>query len=57
MACTVCTKFDKTDTFITGCKNYKRDSINQHEKSESHKVNVIKFNGQKNPQILKELKL
>ena len=48
--CTVCTKFDKTGTFITGCKNYKRDSINQHEKSESHKVNVIKFNGQKNPQ-------
>ena len=50
MTCTVCTKFDKTGTFITGCKNYKRDSINQHEKSESHKVNVIKFNGQKNPQ-------
>jgi hypothetical protein len=49
MTCTVCTKFDKTGTFITGCKNYKRD-INQHEKSESHKVNVIKFNGQKNPQ-------
>jgi hypothetical protein len=34
MTCTVCTKFDKTGTFITGCKNYKRDSINQHEKSE-----------------------
>jgi hypothetical protein len=50
MTCTICTKFDKTGTFITGCKNYKRDSINQHEKSESHKVNVIKFNGQKNPQ-------
>jgi hypothetical protein len=50
MTCTVCIKFDKTGTFITGCKNYKRDSINQHEKSESHKVNVIKFNGQKNPQ-------
>ena len=40
----------ETGTFITRCKNYKRDSINQHEKSESHKVNVIKFNGQKNPQ-------
>ena len=34
MTRTVCTKFDKTGTFITGCKNYKRDSINQHEKSE-----------------------
>ena len=45
MTCTVCTKFDKTGTFITGCKNYKtkRDSINQHEKSESHKVNVIDY--------------
>jgi len=50
MTCTVCTKFDKTGTFITGCKNYKKDSINQHEKSESYKVNVIKINGQKNPQ-------
>jgi hypothetical protein len=43
MTCTVCTQFDKTGTFITGCKNYKRDSINQHEKSESHKVNVIDY--------------
>jgi hypothetical protein len=34
MTRTVCTKFDKTGTFITRCKNYKRDSINQHEKSE-----------------------
>ena len=50
MTYTVCTKFDKTGTFITRCTNYKRDSVNQHEKSESHKVNVIKFNGQKNPQ-------
>jgi hypothetical protein len=33
MTRTVCTKFDKTGTFITGCKNYKRDSINQQEKS------------------------
>ena len=43
MTCTVCTKFDKTGTFITGCKNYKRDSINQHEISESHKFNVIDY--------------
>jgi hypothetical protein len=43
MTCTVCTKFDKIGTFITGCKNYKRDSINQHEKSESHKINVIDY--------------
>jgi hypothetical protein len=34
MTCTVCTKFDKAGTFITGCRNFKRDSINQHEKSE-----------------------
>lgn len=37
-------------TFITGCKNYKRDTINQHEKPEAHQFNVIKYNGQKNPE-------
>ena len=38
--------------FITRCKHYKRDSINQHKISESYKVTVIKFNanGQKSPQ-------
>ena len=47
MVCKIYTKFDKTGTFVTGCKNFKRDSINQHEKSE---VNVIKFNSQQNPE-------
>jgi hypothetical protein len=50
MTCTICTKYEKTGTFITGCKNYKRDTINQHEKSEAHQFNVTKYNGQKNPE-------
>jgi hypothetical protein len=50
MTYTICTKYEKTGTFITGCKNYKRDTINQHEKSEAHQFNVIKYNGQKNPE-------
>ena len=50
MTCTICTKYEKTGTFITGCKNYKRDTINQHEKSEAHQFNVIKYNGQQNPE-------
>ncbi|CAC5404060.1 unnamed protein product [Mytilus coruscus] len=50
MTCNICALYDKHGTFVTGCQNYKRDSINQHEKSESHKVNVNQFNGQKNPE-------
>jgi hypothetical protein len=38
MVCKICTKFDKTGTFVTGCKNFKRDSINHHEKSECNQI-------------------
>ncbi|CAC5403614.1 unnamed protein product [Mytilus coruscus] len=55
ITCNICSNHDKHGTFITGCKNYKRNSVNQHEKSESHKVN-FKFNGKKNPENSKGAK-
>ena len=50
MTCTICTKYEKSGTFVTGRNIFKRDSIHQHEKSDSHKFNVIKHNGEKNPE-------
>jgi hypothetical protein len=44
MTCTVCTKFDKTGTFITGCKNYKReDEIRRYSRAMNQRNGIQRF--------------
>ena len=43
MYCKVCRKFDRTGIFVTGCTNYKMDTLKSHHTSESHKANLRKI--------------
>ena len=42
MFCKVCRKFEKVGTYVTGCTNFKMDSLTSHHSASYHKANVAK---------------
>ncbi|XP_053398417.1 zinc finger protein 862-like [Mercenaria mercenaria] len=42
MVCTVCVKFEESGSFVTGCTNFKIQTIKKHAMSESHCQNTRK---------------
>ena len=42
MYCRVCKKYETTGTFVTGCSNFKIESIKAHDTSAGHQKIVIK---------------
>jgi ribosomal protein L24 len=48
MTCKICQEYEQVGTFVTGCKNFKKDSISSHEKSDSHQMNTKKQNAKVN---------
>ena len=39
----MCRRFEGTGTFVTGCKNFKLDSLKAHSTSQAHKDNVTRL--------------
>nr|XP_006813033.1 PREDICTED: zinc finger protein 862-like [Saccoglossus kowalevskii] len=49
MFCDVCRKFKATGTYVTGCTNFKLDSIKSHSISASHTRNFARFEAMRAP--------
>ena len=43
MFCNVCTEYDSTGPFITGCNSFRKDNIRAHDNSTSHKMNIVRW--------------
>ena len=50
MKCTICKERETVGSYITGCKNYKKTSLQYHELSDSHIENVKRHNALINPE-------
>ncbi|CAC5416906.1 unnamed protein product [Mytilus coruscus] len=37
MICSICEQFEKLESLVTGCSNFRIDSLSAHERSETHK--------------------
>ena len=44
MTCRICKQFDTSGTFITGCDNFKVQTIKRHDISDSHQSNTRRCN-------------
>jgi hypothetical protein len=49
MICSVCCETDPNGPFVTGTKNYKKETLIVHEKSYGHQHNTKKHNAKANP--------
>ena len=49
MRCQVCTKYDKTGSFVTGCTNFRLETIRKHANSEGQIMNTKKVKALNTP--------
>ena len=51
MKCVVCIKYENVGSFVSGCNNFRKESLDKHNISKCHKENVARENAKQHKQL------